>query len=894
MAIAAGTKLGPYEIVGALGAGGMGEVYRARDTRLGREVAVKVLPAHMSADASGKARFEREAKTISGLNHPNICVLHDVGSHDGMDYLVMELVEGETLADRLAKGSVPPEQVLKIGREIAEALDRAHRSGIIHRDLKPSNIMLTKAGAKLMDFGLARPAAIPASLATLTAVASPNSPLTQQGMIVGTFQYMSPEQVEGKELDGRSDIFSLGAVLYEMVTGQRAFGGKSQLSVASAILEKEPAPISSVKPLTPANLDHAVRRCLAKDAEERWQTARDLALELKWIAESGSGQATALLAAASQEKEQEGLKNTGRKVGVVILWMLVGAAGYGILRLFDTGKGGARGVGTEMMYFSAPFEAKDMAVAPNGHTVAVVGKDEERRKTVLWLYELGGRGVKSLSETDGASFPFWSPDGKFLGFFAAGKLKRLNLADGDVQTLCDAPNGRGGSWNKDGVIVFTPSGKVDDGLFRILASGGTPVKISPPDRSRGETSRRWPQFLPDGKHYLYMAFNVAWKKGASDANAIYAGALDSNEKKFLVAAVANAAYAEPGYLLYYRDNTLFEQAFDAGKLELSGEAKPVLKDVQFLGRIGRATYAATTSGLLVAQSSGGVTQSKLAWFDRKGTEVGMVGKPDAYANVVLSPNGKSVAVDITDAGSGNADVWVMDLPAGNSKRLTFDPAVDAMPIWNPDGGRLVFSSSREHSFELYLKNSDGSSEEKVIEGSEEDRYACDWSRDGKYVVFQQGYDLWVMEEQEKKSRLLLKAAATLKNGQISPDGKWLAYASNESGKWEVYVTSFPEGRGKWQVSSGGGEQPRWRGDGRELFFLSADAKMMATPIKSGANFDAGTPVALFQANPRELVATSELMEYDVSKDGQRFLINTQVKNAEARPMSVVLNWANGK
>jgi len=884
MTIAAGTKLGPYEVVGPLGAGGMGEVYRARDTRLGREVAVKVLPAHLSADAGLKARFEREAKSISGLNHPNICVLHDVGSQDGVDYLVMELVEGETLGERLAKGPMPLEQVLKIGREIAEALDKAHRCGIIHRDLKPGNIMLTKSGAKLMDFGLARPAMAGTSLATLTGVAAVSSPVTQQGMIVGTFQYMSPEQVEGKELDGRSDIFSLGAVLYEMVTGKRAFEGRSQLSVASAILEKEPAPISTVKPLTPMNLDHAVRRCLAKDPDERWQTARDLAIELKWAGESGSGTAAAVPTATGTSKK--------KLVGLWLAWAMAGAVALGLLAGAAIWRG--KKTAEETMYFSAPFQAQDMAVAPNGHTVAVVGQDDSGRKTMLWLYELGARGLKSLAETDGASFPFWSPDGKFLAFFASGKLKRLNLADGDVQTLCDAPSGRGGSWSKDGVILFTPTGQVDDGLYRIAATGGTPEMVSPPDKSRGETSHRWPQFLPDGKHYLYMAFNVSWQKSAAQTNAIYVGALDSNEKKFLVATTANAAYAAPGYLLYYRDNTLFAQPFDDKKLELSGEAKLLLRDIQFLGRIARATFSATDTGLLAAQSSGGVSLSKLAWFDRRGTELNAVGKPDAYANVSLSPNGKSAAVDITDVGNGNADVWVVDLERGNSKRLTFDPSVDAMPVWSPDGGRLIFSSSRQHTFDLYWKDSNGAAEEKLIEHGEADRYACDWSRDGKYLLHVQGSDLWVMSMPEMQSRLLLKAPATIKNGQFSPDGKWVAYASNETGKWEVYVTSFPEAKGKWQVSSGGGDQPRWRADGKELFFLSSDGKMMAARVKGGANFDAGTAMTLFQASAREMVATSEQIMYDVSKDGQRFLINTQVKNTEARPMSVVLNWAGRK
>jgi Tol biopolymer transport system component len=876
MAIMTGSRLGPYEIVGALGAGGMGEVYRARDTRLGREVAVKVLPAHLSADAALKARFDREAKTISGLNHPNICVLHDVGSQEGVDYLVMELVDGETLAGRLAKGPIPIEQVLKIGREMAEALDKAHRSGIIHRDLKPGNIMLTKTGAKLMDFGLARPATKEASLATLTAVESPSSPVTQQGMVVGTFQYMSPEQVEGKDLDARSDIFSLGAVLYEMVTGRRAFEGKSQLSVASAILEKEPAPISAVKPLAPANLDHAVRRCLAKDPDERWQTARDLAIELKWIAESGSGSPVAPPIVSRTPRSWK---------RVWVAWVVLFAAALGLLAGAAIWKGRSEAQGT--MYFSAPlpFPARNMSIAPNGHSVAVVGYSETARKNVIWLYELGAAEAKSLPNTEGADFPFWSPDGSALGFFADGKLKRTDLAGGPVRALADAPSGRGGTWNKEGVILFTPSGRLGEGIHRIQAAGGTAEPVSLPDMNHGENTHRWPEFLPDGKHYLYLAGNVS--EGGTDA--LYVGSLDSKETKFVTKSLGNGAYAEPGYVLYYREKTLFAQKFDATRLEVSGEPIPLLTDVQYLSRILHSVYA-VSGKVLLAENSSAVSLSRLVWYDRSGKEVGSVGKPDVYSNVQLSSDGRRLGVDKTDAATGNTDVWAIELAGENAKRLTFDPAIDALPVWSPDGKKLVFTSSRRRLFDLYEKNVDAGEPEKELLRQDADLYTMDWSRDGKWLLFISGKDFWTLSFPEKKTQLFMKAEGLLKNAQLSPDGKWVAYASNESGKWEIYVTSFPGANAKWQVSNGGGEQPRWRADGKELFFLSADGKMMTTPVKGGANFDAGTPVGLFQASAREMVATSEQVMYDVSRDGQRFLINTQVKNEEARPMSVVLNW----
>jgi eukaryotic-like serine/threonine-protein kinase len=876
MPLSPGTHLGPYEITAPLGAGGMGEVYRARDTRLERTVAIKILPAQLSSDPVRKQRFEREAKTISSLNHPHICVLHDVGSQDGIDYLVMECVEGETLAKRLEKGPLPLEQVLKCGMQIADALDKAHRSGVVHRDLKPGNIMLTSTGAKPLDFGLARPTLSSASLVTFTATALQKSPLTQEGAIVGTFQYMSPEQVEGKDLDARSDIFSLGAVLYEMLTGKRAFDGKSQLSVASAILEKEPPPITSEKPLTPANLDHAIRRCLAKDIEDRWQTARDLAVELKWIGESGSQAAIPAMRPDAQ-KSPEWLP--WALCGVLLAGLVAGAIWWRSSRPVEN-----------TMYFSVPFSfaVRDMAVAPNGHTVAVVGDRESGGKSALWFYEIGSREPRSVANTDGASFPFWSPDGRSLGFFAEGKLKRLDISGGGVQTLCDAPSGRGGSWNNDGVILFTPSGQIGDVVNRVSASGGTPQRISTLDTSRGETSTRWPVFLPDGKHYLFMAFDVS---GQGKTQAIYVGSLDSNEKKFLTKANANTAYAAPGYFLFYRDNTLFAQHIDLSKFELTGDASPILTNIQYEPRIGHVTLSVTNDRVLLAQNGTGVSLSRLEWFDRGGKEVGPVGEPDVYGNVELAPNGKSVAIDKTDTGNQNADVWIYELQGHNANRMMFDPAIDSMPVWSPDGTRVVFASSRKKTFDLYLKTTDGAQEERPIEATPaEDKFPSAWSHDGKYILYTRGTNLWFLTFPDLRSPLFLKAPSAMKNGQFSPDGKWVAYASNESGKWEIYVTSFPDAHGKWQVSNGGGDQPRWRGDGKEIFYLAADGKIMAVPVNEGANFNPRTPVPLFQANQRALVATSELLAYDVTRDGQRFLINTHVKGGEIQPMSVVLNW----
>jgi serine/threonine protein kinase/Tol biopolymer transport system component len=879
MPLSPGTHLGPYEITGPLGSGGMGEVYRARDTRLERTVAIKILPAQFSADPVRKQRFEREAKTISSLNHPNICTLHDIGSQDGVDYVVMECVEGETLARRLEKGPLPVEQVLKYGAQITDALDKAHRSGVVHRDLKPGNIMLTPTGAKLLDFGLAKPAVPLVSGATLTA-AVPSTPVTQEGTIVGTFQYMSPEQVEGKELDGRSDIFSLGAVLYEMVTGKLAFEGKSQLSVASAILEKEPEPLSAAKPMTPPALEHAVKKCLAKLPDERWQSASDLASELKWIGEGGSpAVGTSARGKSGKTKER-------------IAWLIACVAVLALTAGFIWWQSSTPPTQLMQFYASMPFSARELALSPNGHTVAVIAYEESGREIVgtrngIWIYELGSQGGRNLDDTEGASYPFWSPDGRSLAFFADGKLKKLELSGSRAQIVCDAPSGRGGTWNKDGVIIFTPDARSGIGLSRVTASGGTVTPVSKLDKSRGELSHRWPMFLPDGTHYLYMATNFAGQKGV---DAIFVGSLDSNEKRFVVEASANAAYAAPGYLLFYRDKALLAQPFDLKRFALTGEPTTILNDIQYQPQVKRAVFGASENGLLVAQSGNGVALSQLIWFDRKGKELGALGKPDVYGNVLIAPNGKSVAVSMTDIASQNTDIWIYDLQVDRAKRLTFDPSADSVPIWSPDAARLVFASNRLSFNDLYMKNSDGAQEEKNVLHDDIDKFPNDWSRDGNYILYTRHTDLWFENLPKLEKSLFLKAPSVLRNGQFSPDGKWVAYASNETGKWEIYVTSFPEPQGKWQVSVGGGEQPRWRGDGKELFYLSSDSKMMAVPVTAGANFEARTPVALFQAAPRQAIPIYDLFVYDVSRDGQRFLINTQVKQAESAPMSIVLNW----
>ena len=876
MALTSGTRLGPYEITGPAGAGGMGEVYRAKDTRLDRTVAVKVLSTRLAERADLQKRFEREARTISKLSHPHICALYDVGHQEGVDFLVMEYLEGETLSHRLQRGSLPVEQALKYGVEIAAALETAHRQGIIHRDLKPGNVMLTKSGAKLMDFGLAKLAAQPAPVAValpeMSTEAPPEESLTEEGVIVGTIQYMAPEQLEGKEADAGTDIFALGMVLYEMTTGRPAFTGKTKASVIAAILTSDPAPITQLESASPPELDYVVKTCLAKDPGERFQTARDVKLQLKWIAE-GRSHVQAL--PVSRRKGRE-------RLAWAVATALLLVSGWALWR-------GSRAVPQETMTFHAPlsFPVQDIALSPDGRMLAVVGYQDAAKKNVIWTYKVGSSLADSVPGTEGATYPFWSPDGRYIGFFADAKLKKVEVPNGQVQTICDAPTGRGGTWNQAGVILFAPRAN-GGGLFRVPASGGTPVRVTSPDPARLEFSHRWPAFLPDGNHYLFLAANFS---GHPEVNAIFLGSLDSSQRRLIVQSSANVAYAAPGYLLFYRDRVLTAQSFDLQRLALAGEPVTLLNDVRFLPQVDRAVFAVAGSGLLVWQSSTRTANTELVWFDRSGKQRGSVGKPAIYGNVRLAPDGKMVACDITDLDTTNVDVWTLDLSRETAKRFTFDAGNDYVPIWSQDGRRLLFGSNRGQSLGVFVKNSDGSGDDKALLHEEVDNIPSDWSREGKYILYGHGSELWYLELPGLQTKPFLQTQSVQANGQFSPDGHWVAYASNETGRWEIYVTSFPEPHGKWQVSASGGQQPRWRGDGRELFYLSPDAVMMAVPVSLGAGVDAGRPAALFQAHPHQPILSADLFTYDVTADGQRFLINTSTGQTATAPLSVQLNWA---
>ena len=883
MTLAPGTRLGPYEVSSILGAGGMGEVYRARDTRLERTVAIKILPAH-AASEERRQRFEREARAISSLSHPHICVLHDVGRHDGIDYLVMEYLEGETLADRLKRvGALPLDQVLRIGIEIADALDKAHRQGIVHRDLKPGNVMLTKAGAKLLDFGLAKLRApeVPVSAASeLSALPTGDKPLTAEGSLVGTFQYMAPEQLEGKEPDARADIFAFGALLYEMATGERAFKGKSQASLIAAILAAEPTPISQLRPLTPPALDRVVATCLAKDPDERWQSAHDIGKELKWIRDAGSE-------AARPSTVPRGRWERMVWVAAVIL---AGIGGLVASMWRATPSPPARTIRATLLpppktTLSLSDSISIPMLAPDGRAVAFVARSDDGRDR-LWVRPLDGLAARMLAGTEGAIYPFWSPDSRALGFFADGKLKKIDASGGPPEVLCDATSGRGGAWSRDGVIVF--SGQPGLGLSQVPAVGGTPMPATHIDASRQETSHRWPSFLPDGRHFLYTVLVAVTPK---HTDGIHLAALGSDQTQRVVDARSNAVYTEPGYMLFVRDGALIAQRFDAARGRLSGETVSLVEQVQTFPVVGAAAFSASETGVLAYQAGTPDERAQILWSDRNGTR-SETGIPAGSINSPrLSHDGGRILFRVEDR-QGRGDIWIHDLARRVSSRFTFDPANDFAPIWSPDDTRVVFSSNRTSGGDLYVKASSGAGGEESLFASRDRKTVTQWPSDGRllfvgFAAAMTSIDMWSLSLPDGKATPLLKTEFTEGGGQLSPDGRWLAYHSNESGRMEVYVQPFPGPGAKWKVSRDGGQYSRWRGDGKELFFVAGDRALMAADVVGGQTFAAGDPRPLFPIHPR---ARTLDYPYDVTADGRRFLVSESSGEDAALPITLVVDW----
>jgi len=912
MALAPGTRLGPYEIVAPLGSGGMGEVYRAKDTRLGREVAIKVLPPHLSANPEVRARFEREAKTVSSLNHPHICTLFDVGRAPGepgsgeIDYLVMELVDGETLDQRVAKGALPMAETLKLGVQIADALDRAHRAGIVHRDLKPGNVMLTRGGAKLMDFGLARATGLAGGTgesgvtqAALTRSPTVATPLTAEGTIVGTFQYMAPEQLEGREADARCDIWALGCVLHEMATGRRPFEGRSQASLISAIMTGDPPPISKLVPGAPPALERVVQGCLAKDPADRIQSAHDVRLQLQWLAEPG-----AFSGSFAGVPARPAARGGGRER---LAWGV--AALFAALALLATGlwlRGGERE--ERVLRAGLPLPA-DVALSitgdesgppelsPDGRMVvfAARGRGAGQR---LWLRSLDDLSTRPLAGTEGASYPFWSPDGRSIGFYGDGQLKRLDLAGGAALKICDVLGGRGATWSRKGVIVFSPNWI--GGLMQVPASGGIPTVATAIDSTR-ETTHRWPVFLPDGEHFLYLAAN---HEAADTSSALWYASLDGRTRRRLMSCPSNVVVAS-GRLLFVRDSTLLAQRFDADGGRLIGEPQPTREIVQYDPTTWRAMVTAGGNGVLVYGPGGNKGRFRVTWFDRTGHVLGSLGSAANHFTVQLSPDGRRAVVETQYAP--NADLWVYDVASGLGSLLAPDPADDSQPVWSPDATQIAFASRRGASrYRVHAVRADGSTTPRVlVEYPDADAWVLQWVEGGRAMIVGRG-DYQSGDDNEARwhpldgtpSRVLIPATPGCVTARVSPDGRWLAFDSRVSGRAEVYVIPMPRAAapgdpaggsgGRWQVSSRGGDNPVWSRDGRELFYKRADDTMIAVSVDGrGEQFRVLGEREMFQAFQRGWIPT-----YDVSPDGSRFIVTTSSTEHQAS-LIVVSGWTQG-
>jgi Tol biopolymer transport system component len=890
MPLTQGTRLGPYEILAPLGAGGMGEVYRAKDTRLDRTVAIKVLPAHVADVPEARQRLDREAKAVSNLSHPHICALYDVGHQDGVDFLVMEYLEGETLAVRIARGPLPPVELLRYGIQIADALDRAHRQGLLHRDLKPGNVMLTKSGAKLLDFGLAKSIAPPGSVSGLTAAPTMTSPLTAAGTIVGTFQYMAPEQIEGGEADARSDIFSFGALLYEMATARRAFEGKTQASLIASILKEEPRPLSALAPMTPPALERVVKTCLAKEPDDRWQTAHDLSRELSWIAEAGSQAGVPAPVARHRRSREKALAMAAAlfaaiSVALAVAYLRVPARESRVLRstILPPAKVTPIPVGAR---------GGRMAISPDGRRLVFVGADQENN-TLLYLRPLNATDASPLPGTEGASRPFWSPNSRSIGFFAGGKLKKIEADGGPPFTLCDAPEPRGGTWNREGIIIFTPDSTSP--LFKVSADGGAATPVTEIDKAKGEETHRFPWFLPDGRRFLYLVRSHTGD--ASNRSVIYAGSLDGKERKLIVRAPANAAFAS-GYLLFPRERSLMAQRFDPSRLEVSGDASPIAQDLSIDGSYNEAAFSASEGGMLVYQVGSPEERTRLTWVDRSGKEIGTLGSLAQNMDLALSPDGSRVAVTISDADSHNWDIWIYDIARGVSTRFTSDPGVDVVPRWSPDSTRIAFCSDRRAPFDMFVKNASGIGQEESILQAGGYKVPESWTPDGRSIVYtdldstsKTKSDLMVVPiSGDRKPSVYLRSEFNELAGALSPDGRWLAYVSDESGRDEIYVANFPTPTGKWRISNAGGEIPLWRHDGRELFFVAPGNRLTAAPIASQGNtIQVGPLETLFEAQFPSLPYPGARL-YDVSADGRRFLLLFQATRTVTSPFTLVADW----
>ncbi len=900
MTIKSGTRLGHYEIISRIGAGGMGEVWRAKDTRLNREVAIKVLPASFAGDADRLRRFKQEALATSSLNHPNILTIYDIGTYEGGPYIVSELLNGGDLRATLKGGGLSARSAIDYAQQITRGLAAAHEKGIVHRDLKPENLFLTKDGRiKILDFGLAK---LAQSKPGRVETQAPTTPLrTESGVVMGTVGYLSPEQVRGQDADHRADIFSFGVILYEMLTGKRAFQGESSIEVMNAILKEDPADVSLSNASISPGLDKIVHRCLEKKPEPRFHSAHDLGLAIEAVAASSSftpsAAAVPLSGAELTETKKAWWPRTRReRLG----WLVAGALllaslatltltiGYFRRPAADDSVVRLQVLPPDRTTFSVgPAVTASMpqpTLSPDGQLLAFVSVGEDG-KQLLWVRPLESVEARVLVGTDGASYPFWSPDSRFIGFFAGGKLKKIDALGKSAQVLSDALQPRGGSWNSDGLILFSPNS--DDALFSVSAAGGAPTPVTSLNPSREELGHQWPYFLPDGRHFLYHVRSAKRENGG-----IFVGSLDSTSTQRLLGADSNAAYAAAGYLVFRReDRALVAQPFDLGSLQLSGEPFSVVEEVRYDWLRQHAAFSVSQNNELTFASSR--PNAELVWFNREGKRLGSVGDPGLYFVPSLSPDEKRLAVTY-DPQTGNTDIWLVDLSRGAYSRFTSDPSNDAIPIWSPDGSQIVFRSNRNGPVDLYLKKASSVSREEPLLTSNVQKRPTDWSRDGRFIVYESvdpktKEDLWILPMfGDRQPTPYLQTEFSEQQGRLSPDGRWMAYTSDESGREEVYVQSFPTLGTKYRISTNGGADPRFRGDGKELFFVAADRKLMAVEVKAASTFEASVPRELFQTRVSGLSDTRT--HYSITADGQRFLVVNTAEDMISSPITVVLNW----
>jgi Tol biopolymer transport system component len=871
MTLAVGTRLGPYEIIAPLGAGGMGEVYRARDTRLAREVAIKVLPPHLADTAEARSRFEREAKAISSLNHPHICTLHDVGREGDRDYLVMELVEGETLAQRLTRGPLTVDETMRLGVEIADALDKAHRQGLVHRDLKPGNVMLTRSGAKLLDFGLARSTGL-GPVTNLTSTPTVTRALTAEGAIVGTFQYMSPEQLEGREADARSDVWALGVVLYESLTGRKAFEGTSQAKLIGSIMNSEPPPVSTVSPLVPPALDRLLRSCLAKDANERVQTAHDVKLQLQWILEGGSQIGVpGPVAARRKHRDRAVLAVAVVSTAALLLlggWMTLKPSPRPRIVRFEIQPPGS------LQFQDAP------RVSPDGRYIAYNATDSLGVSKV-WLRPLEALQAQPLAGTDGALRPFWSPDSRFLAFMAGGKLKKIGIDGAPPIVICDAPTGADGTWSGRGVILF--DGRTTDPIRRVPAAGGIATDQVLPDTAHAGEQVGWPEFLPDGRHFLYLALG--------QQSHLRVGSLDSKESKDLGPCESQIKYVSPGYLLFSRGGALVAQRFDTRGLKLIGDPVPIAEQVT-AGINGASEFHASENGVLVFSASA-AQAARMVEMDRSGKQLRTFTLPDGILNLALSPDGRRVAMRALDPQSRTRDVWIDEPGRDIGTRFTYDPGNENYPLWAPDGRSVLYWSDAAQGSGLFVKDLTGAGQvRQVLSWKENEAEGTDWSRDGKFVLFTvagaKHTTIYLLSMTDHKASAFLSGPFDVGYGTLSPDGRYIAYCSNESGRNEVYVQPFPDRSDKWRISNKSGIEPSWSADGKQMYYLAADQRLMSVPIRTTPSFEPGEPQPLFPL--MVAVPDNGRNHYVASGDDQRFIAIVPAGARSLPSTYVVLNW----